>query len=547
MTQPPPEQHPQYPQGPVPPQGGFGPPPQGAFGPPPQGGFGPPPQGQAPGFGPPLAPPPSGFGPHQAYQPIPAPGPPQGGGRGRSGRRTAIVVSVVAALALIVGGGVWYATSAGGGPKDKTAAKPGGDGGAPGYEKPRETPPANPKAFFTTKAVQPKLPKGETTWKAQGSWLTDKVYAKASVEAIVGVDATTGKGLWRLPKPGESCAGSPDLGKGNVAVVVTGAKVHDDRGFKDACTEITAFDVDTGDKLWTKSITIGYQKKKTAFNQVTISGDTVAVGGLYGGAAFDLRSGDVRWEPKQGDKCRDVGYGGGERLVAVRSCGDYGSERFQVQLLDPATGKSKWTHKLPAGVRSPSVVSVDPVVVALDSGEISSSGATDVFSLGEKGERRTRIALPDDKYLHTCGTASIVQDCKGIAAGNGKLYVPTKPRDGVKEFSSTNDIVVFSLATGKTTGEKVEAGDSSPIFPIRMDGGNVLVYKSGPYAQVVSLDGRNLKKETVLLDAGTRPTAVPPLLSELRFHRNKLFLSSDLLAQYSGGKKTIMMFGFAAK
>lgn len=399
MTQPPPEQSPQQPQGPLPPQG--------AFGPPPQGSFGPPQQGQTPGFGPPLAPPPSGFGPHQVYRPTPAPAPPPGSGGRRPGRRT--------------------------------------------------------------------------------------------------------------------------------------------RGFKDACTEVTAFDVDTGDKLWTRSITIGYEKKKTEFDQVTVSGDTVAVGGLYGGAAFDLRSGEVRWEPKQGEKCRDVGYGGGERLVAVRSCGDYGSQRFQVQLLDPATGKSKWTHKLPAGVRSPSLVSTKPVVVALDSGEITSSGATDVFPLDDKGNRRTRIALTDGKYLHECGTVSVVQDCRAIAAGNGKLYVATEKREGVKEFSQTNDIVVFSLATGRTTGEKVEGGDSSPIFPIRMDGGNVLVYKSGPNAQVVSLDGRDLKKETVLLDAGTRPTALPPLITELRYHDNKLFLSSDLLGQYSEDKKTIMMFGFAAK
>ncbi|MGB8942806.1 MAG: PQQ-binding-like beta-propeller repeat protein [Streptomyces sp.] len=542
MTQPPPppEQHPQHPQGPVPPQ-------QGAFGPPPQGAFGPPQQGQTPGFGPPVAPPPDGFGPHQVYQPIPGPAR-SPGGRGRPGRRTAVIVSVVAAIALIIGGGVWYVTAAGGGSKDKTEAKPGGDHAKTEYLKPKEKPPANPEAFFKGSSVQPKLPKGENTWQTKGSWLTDKVYAKASVDKIVGLDSTTGDKLWSLPKPGMSCAGSPDIGKDGIAVVVTGAKVHDDRGFRAPCTEVTAFDVDDGRKLWTKSITVGYQKEKTAFNQVTISGDTAAVGGLYGGAAFDLHSGDVLWEPKQGDKCRDVGYGGGERLVAVRSCGDYGSERFQVQLIDPATGKSKWTHKLPDGVTSPSVVSTRPVVVALDSGEISGSGATDVFSLDEKGERRTRIALPDDKYLHECGTASIVQDCRGIVAGNDKLYVPTEQRDGVKEYSSTNDIVVFSLATGKTTGEKVEAGDSSPIFPIRMDGGNVLVYKSAPFTQVVSLDGRTLKKETVLLDARTRPSMLSPLRSEVLFNHNKLYLSSDLLAKPSTkGKETIMMYGFAAK
>lgn len=539
MTQPPPppEQQPQHPQGPVPPQGAFGPPPQGAFGPPPQ--------GQGPGFGPPVAPPPGGYGPYHPQQPIPQPARPSGGG-GRPGRRAAVVVSVVAAIALIVGGGVWYATSAGDGSKDKTAGKPGG-GTATTYEKPEEKEPADPKAFFTTKALQPKLPKGETTWKAKGSWLTDKVYAKASVEAIVGVDATSGKPRWRLPKPGESCAGSPDLGKGNIAVVVAAATVHDDKGFKAPCTEVTAFDVDTGEKLWTKSVTIGYQKQKTVFNQVTISGDTVAVGGLYGGAAFDLRSGKILWEPRQGDKCHDVGYGGGKRLVAVNSCGEPGSERYRVEVLDPRTGTSKLSHKLPAGVTSPSVISAEPVVVAVDSGEISGSGATDVFAFEERGKRPTRISLPDDKYLHECGTASIVQDCRGITAGNGKLYVPTERRDGAKKYTTTNDIVVFSLSTGKTTGERVQAGDSSPIFPIRMDGGNVLVYKSSPVTQVVSLDGRTLKKEKVLLDATTRPSTLSPLRSEIVFTHNKLFLSSDLLAQYSGGKETIMMYGFAAK
>lgn len=533
MTQPPPPpgqspQGPQPPQGPVPQQGAFGPPPQGAF-------------------GPPVAPPPGGFGPPHAHQPVPAPVQPPGGGGRRPGHRIAVVASVVAAIALIIGGGVWYVGSSGDGSKDKTAAEPGGEGAAAKYEKPKEKVPTDPKAFFTTKALQPKLPKGETTWKAEGSWLTDKVYAKASVEAIVGVDATSGKGLWRLPKPGESCAGSPDLGKDNIAVVVTGAKVHDDRGFKDACTEVTAFDVDTGDKLWTKSITIGYQKEKTAFNQVTISGETVAVGGLYGGAAFDLRSGRTLWEPKQGEKCRDVGYGGGKRLVAVRSCGEFGSERYRVEVLDSRTGASKVSHKLPDGVTSPSVISVEPVVVAVDSGKISGSGATDVFAFDEGTERRTRIALPDDKYMHECGTASIVQDCRGITAGNGKLYAATERRDGVKKYSSTNDIVVFSLATGKTTGQRVSAGDNSPIFPIRMDGGNILVYKGSPGTRVVSLDGRTLKQEKVLLDAKTRPSTLPPLRSEIVFTHNKLFLSSDLLAQYSGSKETIMMYGFAAK
>lgn len=94
----------------------------------------------------------------------------------------------------------------------------------------------------------------------------------------------------------------------------------------------------------------------------------------------------------------------------------------------------------------------------------------------------------------------------------------------------------------------MDAAGSSPVFPIRMDGGNLLVYKSSPYARVVSLDGRTLKKETVLLDARARPSTLPPLREELRFTHNKLFVGSELLARPSSkGKETIMMYGFAAK
>ncbi|GGR83280.1 hypothetical protein GCM10010252_22490 [Streptomyces aureoverticillatus] len=515
----------------------------------PPGSFGPPPPAHPAGFGPPVPPPADGFGPPQAHQPVPGPAtPPPGGSRGSRGR-LAIIASAVLAIAVIVGGGVWYAADRGDdGAKDKTAARPSDDGAGPAYEKPREKVPANPKAYFKGSAPQPDVPKGGdySTWQVKGSWLTDKIYAKASVDHITGLDAGTGKDVWKLPKPGMSCAGSPTMGKGNIAVVVVQATRQDENGARMPCTQVMAFDVDNGKKLWTKSVGVGYQKEKTAFNQATISGDTVAVGGLYGGAAFDLRTGRLLWKPKPGERCRDIGYSGDEdRLVAVRGCGELGAQRYQVEVLDPASGKPKWSYKLPEGVNTPSVVSNRPVVLALDSGEVSASGATDVFSLDERGRLRTKIALTDGRYMHECGTQSIIQDCRGITAGNGKLYVATARRDD-KKFFSTNDIVAFSLATGKTTGERIEGGDNYPVFPIRMDGGNLLVYKSAPFTQVVSVDGRT-KKQTVLLDAGAR-AGLLPLRSELLYTDGKLYLSNDLLA-YSGssGRKPVMVYGFAAK
>ncbi|QIB44590.1 outer membrane protein assembly factor BamB family protein [Streptomyces aureoverticillatus] len=516
----------------------------------PPGSFGPPPPSHPAGFGPPVAPPPGGYGPSQppgAH--LSAPTPPPGGRSGGSRGRLAIITSAVLAIGLIVGGGVWYAATQGddGKDKDKTAAKPSDDGAGPAYEKPRERVPTNPKAFFKGSAPQPDVPKGEfSTWEVKGSWLTDKVYAKASVDRITGMDPATGKDVWKLPKHGMSCAGSPDLGKGNIAVVVVQEKRTDENDYRMPCTEVMAFDVDNGKKLWTKSVNVGYQKEKTAFNQVTISGDTVAAGGIYGGAAFDLRTGKLLWKPKTGEKCADLGYGGGDQLVAVRACGEIGSERYEVQALE-ASGKPKWTYKLPAGVKKPSVVSSRPVVFALDAGEISASGATEAFSLDERGRLRAKIALTEGKYMHACGTQSIIQDCRGIVAGNGKLYVPTARREGAKEYTSTNDIVSFSLATGKPTGERLEGGDNHPVFPIRMDGGNLLVYKSSPFTQVVSVNGRT-RKQTTLLDAGARPGGVPALRSELLYTNGNLYLSTDLISRPSSkGPKPVMVYGFAAK
>ncbi|MGA4840659.1 PQQ-binding-like beta-propeller repeat protein [Streptomyces sp. G45] len=442
------------------------------------------------------------------------------------------MASVLAvAVAVAVGGGAWYVTSGG---KDSGGGKK--EGARP---QPEETVPKDPRATFHGQAPTPKLPGKEGTWPVKGSWLTDKVYAKSSVGRITGIDAATGRTLWRIKKPGQSCAGSPEVGAGGIAVVVTAPTAHDDRGFRAPCTQVTAFKVDTGEKLWTRSVTIGYQKEKTAFNQASISGDTVAVGGLYGGAAFDLRTGALRWKPRAGDRCQDVGYGGGARLVAVRACGDIGAE----------SGKPRWSHRLPSGVRGPNVISTDPVVIGLDSGEISASGATDVFSLDGRGRLRTKISLTDGRYQHECGSASLANDCHGIVVGNDRLYVPTARRTSSDGISSTNEIIAFSLATGKTTGQRASAGDGgSPIFPIRMDGDAVLAYKSMLGTQVVTLEGRTMRmRSRTLLTSKRSASSLVPLSSELRYRRGRLFLSTDLLAKPTGTRPQPMMLSFVRK
>ncbi|MGP4046495.1 outer membrane protein assembly factor BamB family protein [Streptomyces sp. 2A115] len=563
-----------YPQAPQAPQSPQTPPPaappQQPYGYPqapgtPQGVPGTPPPGQ-PGYGYPGQQPQYGYPQQTPYgypQPSTMPLQPQapGGGR-RFNAQAVIIVAAVAVIALIVGGGVWYANSSGkddgkdtssgtGGTDGDKDEKGGGDDpiGGGGTEKvPSST---SAKVLFQVPAAA--VPDKEV-WSVEGSWLTDKVYAKADVRQVIGYDPDTGKKSWTLPLTGLTCAGSPEVTKDGVAVVVAEEAKRTKADPYPQCTQVTAFDLDTGKALWTKSIAPG-GGEKAAFKEVSITGTTVAAGsGNSGGAAFDLTTGKVLWQPKV-DTCQDVGYAGGEQLVAVRKCGDYGNEKYEVQLLDPKTGTVKWGYKLPTGIDNAKVISTKPVVFGVDSGEITASGATEVFSLDDSGKLRATIRLEEGKYEHDCGVNK-VHSCKAIAVGNEKLYVPTKQHEGGKQYSQTNEIVSFSLASGKSTGDRADAGDGYEIFPIRMDGGNVIAYKDGPYdkgAQVVSIDGKSFKATKLLETPATEQVSdaisgLVPKSSEMLYTGGRLFMGQDLISKpYTEGEKDYSAIGFGAE
>ncbi|MFF6995628.1 PQQ-binding-like beta-propeller repeat protein [Streptomyces sp. NPDC008313] len=614
MSQPPPPPPPNQP----PSSGGFGAPqdpPPGGFGAPqdpPPGGFGPP--QTPPPAGPPQTPPPAGppqpaYGYPNAPQ-TPPPGPaqqpqqpygypqtpppaqpgygypgqqspygypqpptvpaqpqvPQNGGGGRKfSSQTVIIIAAVVAIALIVGGGVWYASSSGKdddkhsasgstggtGGKDGKDGK-GGDAPLPKHDKALEKAPSNPSAEVSFQVPAPEV-KGDQIDSVAGSWLTDSVYVKSSVYEIKGYDPDSGAQKWTLDLPGQPCAGSPEITEDGIAAVVAESAKRNSKGNHQSCTEIIAFNVNTGEEVWTEHVESS--GGKLAFGEVAISGSTVAVGGgFYGGAAFDVKTGKSLWKPKVG-KCEDVGYAGGDQLVAVRKCGGYNDAKYEVQLLDPKSGSVKWSYKLAAGVDNAKVLSTNPVVFGSNIGEITASGMTDVFSLDEHGELRTKISLEDGKYEHDCGVGK-VHDCKAITVGNDKLYVPTKEHDGTGEYSQTNEIIAFSLATGKTTGDRIDAGDEYEIFPMRMDGPNIIAYKDGPYdkgAQVVSIDGKTLK-ETKLLETPASESVLDaissmvPKSSELLYTDGRLFMGKDLVSKpYSKDDKEYAALGFGAK
>ncbi|MFF2505194.1 PQQ-binding-like beta-propeller repeat protein [Streptomyces sp. NPDC058067] len=556
---PPPAQPPAAP--PTPPQGqpGYGQPQPPA----PQYGYpGQPPQGQPPqGYGYPGQQPPQ----YGAYPPpVTTPMQAAGGGAGKKiSNQMMIIIGAVVAVALIIGGGVWYSASSGGDKTNASSAGPTGGGGKGGGEnkggsggttsggQSQEKAPANTSAQVLMQLPQTEVPKDEV-FSVKGSWLTDTTYAKAGVGEIVGYSAVTGKKSWTLPLSGQTCGGAPEVTQDGLSAVISEAAPRTPKKYEyQPCTQITVFNVDTGKKLWTKSV--GSGGRDIPFKELSITGSTLAAGGGYdGGAAFDIKTGKILWQPQTGS-CEDVGYRGGEQLVAVRKCGDYGDEKHEVQLLDAATGKPKWTYKIPAAVNVISVVSSKPVTFVIATGE--EVQMSDLFSLDDAtGRLRTKISLEKDKYDFDCEVGEI-HGCKAITVGNDRVYMPTRQHDGGGSSGQTNEIVSFSLQTGKPTGDRVDGGEYE-IFPVRMDGGNILAYKDGPYdkgAEIVTIDPKSLQQKTLLVTPATESvtsviSSMVPKSSELLYTNGRLVMSKNLISKpYTADEKEFEAVAFAAQ
>ncbi|MGV9642307.1 outer membrane protein assembly factor BamB family protein [Streptomyces sp. NPDC003514] len=599
MTQPPPPPPNQ------PPQGGFGPPqdqppqqpgqqyqpPQ----PPPQGPPTPPagPPQQQPGYGYPQAPqqpqPPYGYpgqqpNPYAQQQPQPYPTPnPYGqqpgygypqqpqpyatqpvtaAGGGSNGSRIAVIAAAVVVVLALVVGGIYLFKNGDDGGKDETASSSGGTGGGgdDGQGGGGDTPdgtekvPSDANSDVLFKVPSPKVGE-DTSVVVAGSWLTGKAYVKSGVSEVVGYDPAKGTKLWSIPLPGPVCQAARHVTDGHLtAIAFQPAKPTKDKP-SHGCSQVAAIDLDTGKKLWTKTAKAG--SRELRFDNLTVSGGTVAAGGTSGGAAFDLESGRQLWSPKADDDCYDLGYAGGPKLVTVRKCGTYDQPQLHIQTVDPKSGKVISEYKMAEGVEYASVVSTDPLVVAAEVGESDAIGISDVFSIDNKtGKLRIRIPLPADKFSARCSGVTTIEACTGVVVGNDRLYAATKEHSGGGDYGRTNEIVAFDLASGKQTGQRADAGDRYTITPLRMDGGNVIAYKRPPYdkgGQIVSIDGGSFKETRLLENPAARTvrdieTRMSPDYAELLYSQGRLYMSSRFASSLgSSGEQRWHVIAFGAK
>ncbi|MFJ7592019.1 PQQ-binding-like beta-propeller repeat protein [Streptomyces sp. NPDC097617] len=543
-----------------PPSGGFGAPQD-----PPPGGFGapvpPPGPAAAPQAGPPQQPPSAqpayGYpqaGPGYGYPqqpgtpppfgapPVPAPpaqSPAAGGGNDKR-TQLMIVGAALLAIVLIVGGGLWY-TSGDSGADDRAD---GGPTASPGNDKPQdlvpgtEKVPGNPKSKALLNLPSPVPPDVATV---AGSWLTDSTYVKSDLSKVVGYNLVDGGKKWELPLPGELCGATKHVSENKTAVLFKATAATPENKYPQ-CTEVGVIDLESGKLVWSgnaKSATGG--DKPVSLNTVTLSGKTVAAAGISaGGTAWNLADGKSLWLPKvDGESCRDVGYAGGEALAAIRKCGQSPNYTLYGQLLDPTSGAPTASYKLSQGIEDASIVSTKPLIVAADVGKTAknATGVSDLFVIDPKGELKARIPLASGDFAGKCGLD--VEKCVNMVVGNGKLYLPSYEHQGQAAGGRTNELLSFDLETGKQTTDRADAGERYTMFPLRMDGSNIIAYKNPPYdkgGQIVSIDSKTMK-ETLLMEnpedkASQRAeSAFSPEYSEYRYHGGKLFISRTTVSK----------------
>ncbi|MET8183046.1 hypothetical protein [Streptomyces sp. NPDC005336] len=540
-----------YPQAPGQPPQGPPPPPPGPPQPPPQGagGYGYP--GQPAHAQPTQVDMPSpyhsgqqhyGYPPQPQYPGGPGPGVPGGPGGGRNKQRTAIIVGAGVAVALIISGGIWFAAKDDGGgteakDKGKQTSQGSSNGGTTGGTKDQPAP-DTVNARLLNKIPMPKVSDQVTV---QGMWATDDTFVKADVYKVVGYPLGGGTAKWEIPLDGAVCWSSDHVTKDGLTTVLYQEAKPSKEDKYPSCTEIGLLDLTKGKMLWHRDVSEG--DSKISFDEVTIGGGTVAAGGTSGGAAWSTE-GKPLWKPQSGEQCQDDGYAGSEdKLVAVRRCGDYSDPQIQVQTLNPKTGQVKSAYKVSQGIDYVHVASADPLVIGLDAGDSTGAGVSDFLAIddsGKTGKVRGKIGTESGKYVPKCEPTN-VEGCRKIAVSKSAdtLFLGSEERSGVSE-GTANEIVAFSLATGKPIG-KTDGVKGAALTLLGLDkDGSVLAYQESTYeagGAVWRIDPKSYAKAKLLQNSAAghdMESKFSADYAEIIYSGQRLFMSDVYATKPSG-------------
>ncbi|WP_175647613.1 outer membrane protein assembly factor BamB family protein [Streptomyces cyaneochromogenes] len=305
----------------------------------------------------------------------------------------------------------------------------------------------------------------------RGTWFTDKAVVQVLTGGVKAYDLDTGKQLWATSLPGgsnHSCI-APEYSSGDIGVVT--------HGEGKACDHVVAYDLNTGKELWDKKISLGDSSDGAS---VARAGDVVLINGGNTALALKAADGTPAWNPKRfaTADCPSGGFSGGEALLRVRHCQindpddpDWGDGWDEVSLVDPATGKPRWTyrHEIPEDsfgeLSSGNVLSTSPIVMIRegDNGEA-------LFSLDDKtGKVRSEFSpAKPAEYLQTHGSDGGRWPEAGVF---GDTFVM-----GVSEGNSKGLMVAYDLDSGKQLW-KTESVQFKEYYPLPAAGSDrILAY-----------------------------------------------------------------------
>jgi len=501
------------------------------------------PYGQQPGYG--YPPPPPQFTPPPSSPPS---------GRGPFKGKPALVIAAAVAGLLVVGGTVWAVTSGG---DDKKPVAEQSDSPAPSGSSTVDDDPANPGDGSGDGGKDPqnlnegrKSGEAKVLWykeapdapgsgaDAPGMWITGRTAVKAAYKELVAYNVGNGNPTWpTITFPQKICAVTSQQSADGKIVVAYESGVSDNA----KCNQLQQLDLNTGAKGWTAVVPDGALFDSALSIGLSITGKTLMVGRSQSGIAYNLDTGKKLYEKKKyGAACFPGGFAGGAKLISVASCGAGSStEHDEVQELDPATGKVKWTKAIPKGWTVGHVYSVNPVVLYMTDED---DKHWNISTLKADGSVRSQV---DSKatFAPSCGSSFIdndLQNCQGLAVDASTLYLPTDATTGA------NQIVAIDLATGKEKW-RVKSPASVSTVPIKVQGGKLLAYVEASYSaggQVVSIPTTGSAHTTTKLlqmPSGTAQIESSFFSRDIDYVDGRFYISSTRLNGNDDTKEKLML------
>lgn len=334
-----------------------------------------------------------------------------------------------------------------------------------------------------TAAGQPPVDPGSvaasvtTRWRAAGilsgtTTVTDRLVISADEHDVTGHDPRTGASVWAYHRSNASLCSWVVAPTAVIALFRNGAH----------CSDLTAFNSDTGVRQWYRNIDLGDDPARLHLTPDVLLVDTA--GKL---STYYLGNGGEAWTYTPPKNCRLTGDTSGDvGTVVVTDCGSAG--QF-VTCLDGYTGKRRWKHSAPGA---------DPRPVGADQIAVLASSVQGITSLSTWTRDGAALATTTDR-----------PGSPALASRTAAINQVVVGYDGARAYA-------LNTQTGGLRWTAAADG------PVTIDGAQILAPADGGLTAIAADDGRVQQRIRAPVPTGLRlldrigPTVVAVTRSGLR-------------------------------